>query len=360
MHDSEEKEMTQSRKKEHLEIVLNEDVSSDYNYWNDVRLIHRALPEIDMDEIDTETPIFGRQLTAPIIISAMTGGYKDAEAINRNLAEAASEVGIGMGVGSQRQAIEDSSLESTYSVVKDFDIPLVIANLGAPQFIPQGDKRPFAERDAKHAMEMIDADLIAIHLNFLQEVVQPEGETRARGCLEAIQKLARFLPVIVKETGAGISRGTALALRTSKIRGIDVGGLSGTSWSAVEYYRAKKEEDDRKKRLGTTFWNWGVPTPVSLVEANVGLPLIATGGIRNGHDVARAMTLGASSAGVASRLLPFAKESAQAVIEELNLMISEVKAAMFLTGSKNILHLQEANVIIVGATAEWIQGIEGT
>lgn len=351
--------MTQNRKKEHLEIVLNEDVSSDYNYWNDIRLIHRALPEIDMDEIDMETNIFGRTLAAPIIISAMTGGYKDAEGINRNLAEAASEAGVGMGVGSQRQAIEDSSLESTYSVVKDYDIPLVIANLGAPQFIPQSDARPFNEDDAKHAMEMIDADLLAIHLNFLQEVVQPEGETKARGCMEAIQKLARFLPVIVKETGAGISRGTALALRTSKIRGIDVGGLGGTSWSAVEYYRAKKEEDDRKKRLGTTFWNWGVPTPVSVLEANVGLPIIATGGIRNGLDAARAMTLGASSAGVASRLLPFAKESAQAVIEELNLIISEVKAAMFLTASKNILQLQEANVVIMGDTAQWVQGIEG-
>ncbi len=351
--------MTQNRKKEHLEIVLNEDVSSDYNYWNDIRLIHRALPELDMDEIDLETPIFGRRLAAPMIISAMTGGYKNGEQINRNLAEAASEVGIGMGVGSQRQAIEDPSLESTYSVLKDYDIPLVIANLGAPQFIPQGNREPFTEHDAKHAMEMIDADLIAIHLNFLQEVVQPEGETKAKGCLEAIQKLARFLPVIVKETGAGISRGTALALRTSKIRGIDVGGLGGTSWSAVEYYRAKKEEDDRKKRLGTTFWNWGVPTPVSLIEANVGLPLIATGGIRNGLDVARAMALGASSAGVASRLLPFAKESAQAVIEELNMMLSEVKAAMFLTGSKDVFQLQEANAIIVGETAEWIQGIEG-
>jgi isopentenyl-diphosphate delta-isomerase len=351
--------MTQNRKKEHLEIVLNEDVSSDYNYWNDIRLIHRALPEIDMDEIDMRTNVFGRTLAAPIIISAMTGGYKDAEGINRNLAEGASEAGVGMGVGSQRQAIEDSSLESTYSVVKDYDIPLVIANLGAPQFIPQGDSSPFTEDDAKHAMEMIDADLLAIHLNFMQEVVQPEGETKAKGCLEEIQKLARFLPVIVKETGAGISRGTALALRTSKIRGIDVGGLGGTSWSAVEYYRAKKEEDDRKKRLGTTFWNWGVPTPVSVLEANVGLPIIATGGIRNGLDAARAMTLGASSAGIASRLLPFAKESAQAVIEELNLIISEVKAAMFLTASKNILQLQEANVVIMGDTAQWIQGIEG-
>lgn len=351
--------MTRNRKKEHLEIVLNEDVSSDYNYWDDIRLIHRALPEIDMDEVNTETTIFGKKLAAPIIISGMTGGYKDAVDINKNLAEAAGELQIGMGVGSQRQAIEDSSLESTYSVVRDFDIPLMIANLGAPQFIRQGDKDPFTERDAKHAMEMIDADILAIHLNFLQEVVQPEGDMKARGCLEAISKLARFLPVIVKETGAGISRGTALALRNSKIRGIDVGGQGGTSWSAVEYYRAKKEENGRKERLGRTFWNWGVPTPVSVVVANVGLPLIATGGIRNGLDAAKAIVLGASSAGIASRLLPHAKKSAQAVIDELSLIVSEIRAAMFLTASKNVLQLQEANAVIFGDTAEWIGGIEG-
>jgi isopentenyl-diphosphate delta-isomerase len=350
--------MTQNRKKEHLEIVLNEDVSADYNYWDDVRLIHRALPEIDMDELDTGVTIFGKTLNAPIIISAMTGGYKDAETINRNLAEAASEVGIGMGVGSQRQAIEEASLERTYSVVKDFDVPLVIGNLGAPQFIKQGDQDPFTENDAEHAMEMIDADLLAIHLNFLQEVVMPEGDTKAKGCLEQINKLARFLPIIVKETGAGISRGTALVLRTSKIRGIDVGGLGGTSFSAVEYFRARNESDKRKERLGRTFWNWGVPTPVSLIEANVGLPMIATGGVRNGLDVARAIALGASSAGVASRLLPFAKKSAQAVTEELNLIVSELRATMFLTGSSTIPQMKEANAVIVGDTATWISGLE--
>lgn len=358
MHDSEEEEMTGNRKKEHLEICLTEDVSSEHNYWDDVKLIHRALPEIDMEEIDTSTLIFGKSLDAPLIISAMTGGYKEAESINRNLAEAASELGIGMGVGSQRQAIEEKSLERTYSVVKDFDIPLVIANLGAPQFISQGDTEAFTVDDARKAMEMIDADILAVHLNFLQEVVQPEGDMKARGCLEEIGKLARYLPIIVKETGAGISRGTAMVLRTSRIRGIDVGGLGGTSFSAVEHFRAKNEKNSGKERLGKTFWDWGVPTPVSLIEANIGLPMIATGGIRSGLDVARALSLGASSAGIASRLLPFAKESSQAVIEELKLIRSELRAAMFLTGSKTISQIEEANCIIVGETAEWISGLE--
>jgi isopentenyl-diphosphate delta-isomerase len=350
--------MTQSRKKEQLEICMTENVSARHNYWDDVRLIHRALPEIDLEDVDTSTIIFGKELEAPIIISAMTGGYSEAEEINRNLAQAAAEAQVGMGVGSQRQAIEDSSLESTYSVVKDYDVPLMIGNLGAPQFLSQGDKDPFKLDDAKKAMEMVDADLLAIHLNFLQEVVQPEGDTKARGCLEAIQKIASYLPVIVKETGAGISRGTAMVLRTSRIRGIDVGGLGGTSWSAVEHFRAKKEKNDRKERLGETFWNWGVPTPVSLIEANIGLPMIATGGIRSGLDVTRAMTLGASSAGIASKLLPFAKKSYQAVVEELNLLISELKAAMFLTGSMTIRQLAEANAVIVGETAQWISGLE--
>lgn len=358
MHDCEEKEMTGNRKKEHLEICLNEDVSSEHNYWDDIKLIHRALPEMDMEDIDTTTLIFGKHLDAPIIISAMTGGYREAESINKNLAEAASELGIGMGVGSQRQAIEDRSLESTYSVVKDYDIPLVIANLGAPQFVKQGDKEPFTVEDARRAMEMIDADILAIHLNFLQEVVQPEGDMKARGCLEEIQKLARFLPIIVKETGAGISRGTAMVLRTSKIKGLDVGGLGGTSFSAVEHFRAKNEKNSGKERLGKTFWNWGVPTPVSLIVANIGLPMIATGGIRSGLDAARALALGASCAGIASRILPFAKESSQAVVEELKLIIGEIRAAMFLTSSKTIPELEEANCVIVGETAQWISGIE--
>ncbi len=345
------------RKKEHVDIVLNENVRSEYNFWDDIRLVHQALSELNMDEIDTSVKLFGKELQAPIIISAMTGGFEAAEQINRNLAEAASELQIGMGVGSQRAALEDSGLERTYGVVKEFDVPLLIANLGVPQFAVKKGREPYGLDEAVRAMEMIDADILAIHLNYLQEVVQPEGDTFGRGSLLAIKKLALKLPIVVKETGAGISYEVAVELRKCGVKGIDVGGLGGTSFSAVEYYRAKKLEDKKRKRLGSTFWNWGIPTPVSLILADVGPPLIATGGIRNGLDIARAAVLGASAAGVAGQLLKAAKKSSKEVKQELELIIEELRAAMFLTSSKDIAELSTRDYVIIGKTAEWIEGM---
>ncbi|MFQ5910240.1 MAG: type 2 isopentenyl-diphosphate Delta-isomerase, partial [Thermoplasmata archaeon] len=315
--------MTQNRKKEHVEIVSDEDVDASYRFWDDIVLIHKALPEIDVDEINTGIEIFGKKLSAPLIISAMTGGFREARKINENLARAAASVGVGMGVGSQRQALEDSSLEGSYSVLKEHEIPLVIGNMGAPQLIPQPGEEPLGLGDAEKAVAMIGADVLAIHLNFLQEIVQPEGDLKARGCLRAISGIARYFPVIGKETGAGISREVAIALKKAGVVGIDVGGLGGTSFSAVEFYRAKKVNDKRKQELGKLYWNWGIPTPVSVVWANVGLPIIATGGVMNGLDIARAVALGASCAGMASRLLPAAKESHEAVEAELRAIINE-------------------------------------
>lgn len=345
------------RKKEHIDIVLNEDVRSKYNYWDDIKLTHQALPELDLEEVDASVNLFGKKLEAPIIISAMTGGFEEAEAINRNLAEAASELQIGMGVGSQRAALEDSKWEKTYNVIKEFDVPLLIANLGAPQFVTQKDRAPYDIDEAIKAMKMIDADILAIHLNYLQEVVMPEGDTFGKGCLLAIKKLALQMPVLVKETGAGISYEVAVQLRKCGVKGIDVGGLGGTSFSAVEYYRAKNFKDRKGERLGSTFWNWGIPTPVSLILADVGLPLIATGGIRNGLDIARAMVLGASACGLAGKILGASKESSRAVKDELELIIEELRAAMFLTSSKNLVELSKKEFVVTGKTSEWIEGI---
>ncbi len=345
------------RKKDHVEIVLNRDVKSDYNYWDDIILVHQALPELDLDDIDLSTTLFGKKLGAPLIISAMTGGYAEAEAINRNLAEAAGEFQVGMGVGSQRAAIEDPGLEKTYGVVKEHDIPLLLANLGAPQFVSQKGAAPYGIDEAVRAMEMIDADMLAIHLNYLQEVIQPEGDTTAKGCLLAIKKVALQLPVVAKETGAGISYEAAVELRKAGVKGIDVGGLGGTSFSAVEYYRAKNLNDGTRERLGSAFWNWGIPTPVSLILADVGLPLLATGGIRNGSDIARAAVLGASASGVAGALLKAARESAQAVKNELKLILDELRATMFLTSSKNLEELAKNEFVITGRTSGWIDGI---
>lgn len=352
-----ENKVIEGRKEDHVDICLNRDVKAHYNYWEDIHFEHRALPEIDFSEIDTSTRILGKELSAPIVISAITGGYSRAETINRNLAAAASQLGLGMGVGSQRAALEDGNLAGTYSVIKQFDIPLVIGNVGAPQLIPQHDSGPLDSGQIEEAFEMIGADAMAIHLNFLQEVVQPEGNVNAKGCMAAMKMLAFRYPIIAKETGSGISRSTAKVLRHMGIKGIDVGGVSGTSFSAVEVYRAKNKGDHLRERLGKTFWDWGVPTPVSIVEANVGLDIIATGGIRNGMDVARSVVLGANSAGIAGALLSAATESADRVTSELKSIIHELKVTMFLTGSGNIDELRKREVVVTGRTREWLEQV---
>lgn len=346
---------TEQRKAEHVNIILQENVSSEANYWGDVHLVHRALPEIDLEEIDTSTTILGRKLAAPIVISSMTGGFGMGREINGNLAKAAAEVGVAMGVGSQRAALEKPDLVPTYSVVKDYDVPLRFANLGAPQLVEQAGKRAYGLADARRAMEMIDAHVLIVHLNFLQEVVQPEGDRRAKGVLAAIRSLATKLPVMAKETGAGISHEVALQLKRAGVKAIDVGGLGGTSFSAVEYYRAKKDQATMKERLGATFWNWGIPTPASVVLANVGLPIVATGGVRSGLDVAKAIALGASASGIAKPMLEAARVSADAVAQELRAFIEELRAAMFLTGSRTLKDLRAHPALVTRPTADWIE-----
>src|SRR5213593_1874258 len=345
---------TEQRKAEHVNIILQENVSAEYNYWNDVRLVHTALPEIDLDDVDVSVKFFGKRLEAPLIISSMTGGFGMGREINANLAKAAAEVGVAMGVGSQRAALEKPDLVDTYAVVKDYDVPLRFANLGAPQLIAQEGKRAYGLDDARRAMAMIDAHVLIVHLNFLQEVVQPEGDRRARGVIASVSKIALKLPVMAKETGAGISREVALLLKKAGAKGIDVGGLGGTSFSAVEYYRARKEAQSLKERLGATFWNWGIPTPASVVLANVGLPLVATGGVRSGLDVAKAIALGASAAGMAKPMLEAAKVGAGAVAEELHAVIAELKAAMFLVGASNLRELRGVRCIVNRPTSDWI------
>ncbi|HYT00393.1 MAG TPA: type 2 isopentenyl-diphosphate Delta-isomerase [Thermoplasmata archaeon] len=346
---------TEQRKAEHVNIILQENVSAEYNYWNDVRLVHRALPEIDLDDVDVSVKFLGKRLQAPLIISSMTGGFAMGKEINANLAKGAAEVGVAMGVGSQRAALEKPDLAPTYAVVKDYDVPLVLANLGAPQLVPQEGKRAYGVADAKRAVDMIDADALVVHLNFLQEVVQPEGDRRAKGCLAAIRTLAARFPLMAKETGAGISRDTAQKLKAAGARAIDVGGLGGTSFSAVEHYRARKESASLKERLGATFWNWGIPTPASILLADVGLPLVATGGIRSGLDAAKGIALGSTMAGMAKPMLEAAKVSADAVVQELRAVIEELKAAMFLTGSTSIEELQDRPVIVSPPTASWLE-----
>ncbi len=350
--------MIEERKNEHIEICAEKDVGAHHNYWDDIDLVHRALPEIDFDDIDIGTELFGVKLNAPIIISAMTGGSKLGRKINENLAIAAEKLGIGMGVGSQRAYLADRNLADTYSVVKEHRVPLLFGNIGAPQLIDQKSSPGINQKQLERLMVMLDADILAVHLNYLQEAVQPEGEMNAEGVLSAISSLSKTFPVIVKETGAGISRSAAIKLKRAGILGIDVGGAGGTSFSAVEYYRAKNRGDRMKERLGELLWDWGIPAPASVIEASVGIPVIATGGIRNGIDIAKALVFGASAAGIARSLLKPAMVSAEEVTKALEDMIYQLKIAMFLTGARNVSAMKNIRAIVHGSLKDWIDQIE--
>ncbi len=346
-----------SRKADHIEICKNERTAPGYCYWNDVRLVHNALPEINYDDIDMSCRLFGEKLEFPLVVTAITGGFEGAKKINANIASACADLGIGMGVGSERAGITGVCPES-YSVIKDYDVPLVIGNVGAPQLVRQKDKEPFSRDDVVAAMELIDADIMAVHLNFLQEVVQPEGDMNAAGCRDAIRSLARDLPILAKETGAGISKDVAMRLKGIGVQGIDIAGMGGTSFAAVELHRAMEAGDNVRSNIGDTFLDWGIPAPVSLVEAGCsGLPLIASGGILDGIHVASAIAMGASCAGMANAILREACESADAVKEKLTIIKEELKAAMLLTGSKDIKALSEAKHVVLGESRAWMESI---
>ena len=343
------------RKADHIKICLDERIAPGYCYWDDIKFIHNALPEVNADDIDMTVNIFGKKLDFPLVVTAITGGFSGAKKINENIAKACSELNIGMGVGSERAGVAGIDPES-YSVIKDHDVPLVIGNIGAPQLVPQHSKDRFSSEDIVKAKELIDADIIAIHLNFLQEVIQPEGDTNAKGCFDAIRDLAKEHPLIVKETGAGISKETAAKLKGTGILGMDIAGMGGTSFSAVELYRATSSGDNIRARMGESFFDWGIPAPVSLMEAKNGLPIIASGGILDGIHVAAAVAMGACCAGVAHAVLREATESADAVMEKLTLIKEELRAAMLLTGSADIKQLSKARHVILGETRQWLEG----
>jgi len=343
----------EKRKADHIEVALKEEVSTGYNYWDDVKLVHCSLPEVDLEEVDTSVKLFGRKLSFPLVVTAITGGYPKAKRINENLAAACAELQIGMGVGSQRAGLEHGD-DGSYKVLKDYDVPLRIGNVGAPQLIAQKGMAPYDAEALSSAMEMTGAHLLAVHLNFLQEVVQPEGDTRAKGCMDAVRAAAKEFPLIAKETGAGISQDVAMRLKGVGVRGLDVAGTGGTSFSAVEKHRALKAEDMRSAMLGDTFHEWGIPAPVSVVWAGVGVPVIASGGVMDGLQVAKEIALGASCAGMARAVLAEALESKQKVVERLGLVQAELRAAMFLTGSKDVGALGKRRCILTGETREWL------
>ena len=347
----------ENRKADHINICLTKNVTPGYRYWDDIKLIHEALPEVDYDEIDTTVNVLGKELSFPLIINAITGGFKGAEEINSNIAEACADMGVGMGVGSERAAIEGTNLRS-YEVVKDYDVPLMIGNVGAPQLIRQKKKDAFTDDDIARAMDAVDADYMAIHLNYLQEAVQPEGDMNSKGCFDRIRDLARKFPIIAKETGAGITPFTAKVLGSVGVEAIDIGGMGGTSFAAIEMYREMEADDSIKCRLGSTFFDWGIPSTVCLETMESEVPVIASGGITTGLDIARAIAMGACCAGASMAVLEAATESPDAVKEVISMMKAEFKTAMMLTGCSDVSELRNADYIILGETKQWLEDLE--
>lgn len=346
---------TSNRKDDHIRIVNEEpDVQTTGAGFADVHLVHEALPEIHRDEIDTSIEFLGAELAAPILIESMTGGHPNATAINRALATAAAETGVAMGVGSQRAGLEDDSTVESFAVVREAaPDAFVFGNLGAAQLVE------YDLATVERAVEMIDADAMAVHLNFLQEAVQPEGDVDARGCLDAVERVAADLsvPVLVKEAGNGISRETARRLSEAGVDAIDVAGKGGTTWAGVEAHRAKAAGEPRGQRLGTLFREWGIPTVPSLVEScEVHPTVIASGGVRTGIDVAKAIALGATAGGAAKPFLAPAGDGADAVVRTVEDFVADLETAMFVTGAATVEELHDADVRITGRTREYLLG----
>jgi len=347
------------RKIEHVSVALAQDVSAIQRAnWNDIHFVHQALPEVDLDEIDTSVTFLGRKLRYPIFMSSLTGGHADVTAINRNLARAAERYGLALGVGSQRAAIVNPDLAPSYAVVREYaPTALLIANIGAPQLIAQARHAAFTIEQVQQAIDMIRADALAVHMNSLQEAAQAEGDRRTVGEAAALKELARniALPIIAKETGAGVCREQALLLRACGVSAIDVGGAGGSSMSVMEAARSRNHGDDRTMNIGLLYSDWGIATPIAVVEACAAeLPLIATGGVRSGLDVARALALGAALVGIGHPFLKAASESYEAVCELLESVITVLKVAMQLSGARDIAAMRRAAVVVTGETGAWL------
>ena len=331
-------EAERDRKAEHIDLALEERIQLRANFFEGYYFDHQALPEIDLDEIDLSVSFLGKRLEAPLLISCMTGGTEDATRINRNLAVAAEEAGIAIGVGSQRKAIEDPSMAASFEV-RDVapSVPL-LANLGAVQL-----NYGFGLDECRAAVEMIGADALVFHLNPLQEAIQPEGQCDFRNLYEQMGEIAAQLdvPVIAKEIGCGIAGSTGRRLKEVGIDIIDTAGLGGTSWARIEARRASDVD------IGELFADWGVGTPRSIRELHEvgGLSIIASGGVRGGVDVAKAIALGADMAGMAQPFLETAIESAELTVEKCRRTARELKIAMFCAGAADIASLQQIELL---------------
>ena len=325
--------------------------------WSDIHLIHQALPTIDADSIDISTVLLGRHLLFPLVIPGMTGGHAGAVEINRLLASSAEKAGVAIGVGSQRAALEHPELTKSYAVVRE-EAPtaFVVGNIGISQLISYFDDG-IIDRQVGTLVEMIGADALAVHLNYLEEVVQPEGQTRAKGALKALATFveASPVPVIAKETGGGLSVEVARTLRDIGVAMLDVGGRGGTSFAAIEAERCRVRGDHLRSELGAALADWGLPTAVSVRACSDVLPTIAVGGVRSGVDAAKSIALGAVAAGVGRPLLMCAAQGEDAVLEWLSGFQLQLRSAMFLAGAHQVTDLASTTRVVLGSTGEWFR-----
>lgn len=325
------RDATNRRKVEHIEIIAG-DPGTDRRkyYFDEVRLRHRALPELDLDAVDTSTTFMGKRLSCPLLISSMTGGdHALVRRINRNLAAAAEQCGVAMGVGSQRVMFTNPKARDSFALREFAPTTLLFANLGAVQL-----NEGFGLAEAREALDVLGADALYLHLNPLQEAVQPEGDTRFGGLAAKIGDVARGIskPVILKEVGAGLARKDVELMLPRGVKHFDVAGAGGTSWSRIEHHR---QTGSARNELGLLFQDWGIPTPRALWELRdlrPGATLIASGGLRSGLDMAKALVLGASLCGLAAPFLEPARQSTEAVVAVIRRLQRELQTAMFLLG----------------------------
>jgi isopentenyl-diphosphate delta-isomerase len=324
----------EERKADHIKINLEKDVKSGLDSGLErYRFVHEALPELDLARIDTTLSLFGKTMKAPILISSMTGGTRHAGDLNRRLAEAAQECGIAMGVGSQRAALEHSEQADSFKVRAAAPDILLFANIGAVQF-----NYGYGLDECRRAVEMIEADALYLHLNAIQEAVQPGGDTDFSGLAKKIEQVCAKLevPVIAKEVGWGISGRTAKLLAECGVQAIDVAGAGGTSWSQVEMYRAP---DEFTRNLAASFVGWGIPTAESIRqvrEAVPGMTVFASGGLKDGLDIAKALALGATLGGMAGPFLKAAAINTDNVVETIRLTQRQIEIAMFACGAGSL------------------------
>lgn len=344
------------RKKDHLALCATDEVAfkDKTNLFEQVRLVHDALPDLDAAAIDTSTTLLGKKLRAPIVIAAMTGGTEEAARVNQELSKIAEERGYGFGLGSQRAMHLRSETSPTYAVRDGAPTTLVLGNIGVVQ------ARTMTTDDVLALAKGVSADALCVHLNPAMELVQPGGDRDFRGGLDTIERLVKELPipVVVKETGCGISSHVGKRLRSIGVRHVDVSGAGGTSWVAVETKRAEAVHDANSHALGAALWDWGIPTAVSVAALHpLGFEtIIATGGVSSGLDVARAIVLGAHAAGIARPALKaLVAGGRQGALDFLSRVEAELRAVMLLTGSTNLTALRSVPRVLGSELRAWLE-----